>query len=182
MYSQSQNRRRLLIAALALLFAAPILIALVLRVGGWQPGATGNHGNLIEPPVRLPSGAVPADLRDRWLLVAHASSPCRGDCTELADKLLRVHRALGRDGRRVALLFSGPERLPAELRASPMAIVPESLRRAVEGELADPGPGSVRVIDPRGYLMMRYDPGFSGSDLLDDLERLLRYDHVGVKP
>lgn len=181
MNSQSQNRRRLLIAALAFLFAAPLLIALVLRVGGWQPGATGNHGILIEPPVRLPSGAVPADLRDRWVLVAHVSYSCRGDCMELADKLLRVRRALGRDGRRVALLLSGPERLPAELGASPLAIAPESLRRAVEGEVADPGPGSVEIIDPRGYLMMRYDPGFSSSDLLEDLERLLRYDHVGVQ-
>lgn len=162
---------------LALLFAAPLLIALVLRVSGWQPGATANHGSLIEPPVSLPAGALGDPLSGYWVLIA----PCRADCVELAERLARVRRALGKDSGRVRLLLSGPERPPGDPGAAPLAVAPDSLRRALRSADVSRTPGSVLLVDPRGFLVMRYAPGFQESGLLDDLERLLRYDRVGVQ-
>lgn len=181
MTPRPDTRGKRTVVLVVLLFAAPLLAALVLRVTGWEPGATGNHGELIEPPGELTAGAIPEALRDHWVLVGITGSACRTDCTALADSLLRVRRALGEDGDRVKLVLAGPERRPDFLRDAPLSIAPAALRDGlgtVELELAA---GSVIVIDPRGFVMMRYEPGFASSGLLDDLQRLLRYGRVGVQ-
>jgi hypothetical protein len=174
------NRRRVIIL-LAFLFAAPVLAALSMRVTGWQPGATGNHGRLVEPPARLPAEVFPGELRDHWVLVAVVPSRCRRDCAELAAELLRVRRGLGKEATRVKLVLSGPESLPGDLRGAPLVTAPVSFQNALGSADVAMETGAVLMIDPRGFLMMRYAPGFRSSGLLDDLERLLRYDRVGVQ-
>lgn len=175
------NRNRRVIILLAILFAAPLLAAVAMRITGWQPGATGNHGRLVEPPARLPAEAFPGELRGHWVLVAAVPSRCRRDCADLAGELLRVRRGLGKEAARVKLVLSGPEGLTGELRGAPLAAAPESLQSALGSTDVAMAPGTVLMIDPRGFLMMRYAPGFRSSGLLDDLERLLRYDRVGVQ-
>lgn len=181
MQNSFHNRNRRVIILLAFLFAAPLLAALSMRVTGWQPGATGNHGRLVEPAARLPAEVFPAELRGHWVLVAVAPTRCRRDCTDLASELLRLRRGLGKEATRVKLVLSGPERLPGELRGAPLVAAPVPLRNALGSTDAAMAPGAVLMIDPRGFLMMRYAPGFRSSGLLDDLERLLRYDRVGVQ-
>lgn len=181
MQNPFHNRNRRVIILLAFLFAAPLLAAVSMRVTGWQPGATGNHGRLVEPPARLPAEVLPGELHGHWVLVAVAPSRCRRDCADLAGELLRVRRGLGKEATRVRLVLSGPEVLPGELRGAPLVAAPVSLRRALGSTDVAMGPGTVLMIDPRGFLMMRYAPGFQSSGLLDDLERLLRYDRVGVQ-
>lgn len=175
------NRNRRVIILLAFLFAAPLLAALSMRVTGWQPGATGNHGRLIEPPARLPAEVFPGELHGHWVLVAMVPSHCRRDCADLAGELLRLRRGLGKEATRVKLVLSGPERLPGELRGAPLVAAPASLQNALGSTDVAMAPGTVLMVDPRGFLMMRYAPGFRTSGLLDDLERLLRYDRVGVQ-
>lgn len=181
MQNPFQNRRQRVIILLAFLFAAPLLAALSMRVTGWQPGTTGNHGRLVEPPVELPAEVFPRGLRGHWVLAAVVPSRCRPDCADLAGKLLRVRRGLGKDATRVKLVLSGPESLPVDLRGAPLVAAPASLRRALGSTDVAMAPGTVLMIDPRGFLMMRYAPEFRSSGLLDDLERLLRYDRVGVQ-
>lgn len=178
--SETHQRRSRVALLVALLFAAPLIAALALRMSGWQPAVTGNHGVLVEPPVALPPGAVPGPLRDHWVLVGVASSQC-GNCSGLVDDLMQVRRALGKDAARVKLVLSGPDRLPDARREAPLDIAPASLRRALRSANVAMGPGSLLVVDPRGFLMMRYAPGFRAAGLHDDLERLLRYDRVGVQ-
>lgn len=164
----------------ALLFAAPLLAALAMRVTGWEPDATGHHGDLVEPPAALPAGAVPEPLRDHWVLVGVATVPCRSDCAGMVDDLLRVSRALGKDAARVKLVLTGPDS-PGPRHGAPLDIAPAPLRRGLRSAGAAMVPGSVLVVDPRGFFMMRYAPGFRSAGLLEDLERLLRYNRVGVQ-
>lgn len=166
---------------LALLFAAPLIAALVLRLAGWQPGATGNHGELIEPAVELPAGAVPESLRGHWLLVGMAPPDCREECESLVRDLLGVRKALGKDGHRIRLVLSGTDSVPDGINAGLFVPAPPSLRDALESLETAPRPGGVLLIDPRGFLVLRYAPDFRAGGLLDDLERLLRYTRVGVQ-
>lgn len=175
------NRGKRTIVLVALLFAAPLLVALAMRVTGWEPAATGNHGELVEPPVELATGTVPGSLRDHWLVVGFARPDCRSECIALADSLRRVQRALGEDGDRVKLVLAGPERRPEVLREVPLGMAPATLRDGLGIMRLDLAAGSVIVIDPRGFVMMRYAPGFASSGLLDDLQRLVRYGRVGVQ-
>lgn len=175
------KRRNRTVILVALLFAAPLLAALAMRITGWEPEFVGNHGVLVEPPVQLPSGAIPEPWHDYWVLVANTSPGCQADCAGMVDDLLRVRRALGKDGDRVRLVLNGPDQVPDKLRRAPLEATPASLRRDLGSADVAMVPGSLLVIDPRGFLMMRYAPGFRADGLLEDLERLLRYNRVGVQ-
>lgn len=181
MNTGSHKRRNRTFMLVALLFVAPLLVALAMRIIGWEPGGMGNHGELVEPPVPLPSGAMPEPWHGHWVLVANTSPLCQADCAGLVDDLLRVRRALGTDGDRVRLVLNGPDQVPDSLRKAPLETAPVSLRRYLRSENVGMAPGSLLVIDPRGFLMMRYAPGFRAGGLLEDLERLLRYSRVGVQ-
>ncbi len=146
------NRQRRKVILLALLFAAPLIAALALRLTGWQPGATGNHGDLVEPAVELPAGAVPDTLRGHWLLVGLVPSDCREECDSLVQDLLRVRQALGKDGHRIRLVLAGPDSVPGDINAAPLYPAPPSMRSA----FAESGSAAGRRAGDRS-------PGFPGA-------------------
>ena len=49
------NRSRLFLIAIVLVFAAPLVVALLLNLSGWRPATTRNYGVLVEPPVDIGS-------------------------------------------------------------------------------------------------------------------------------
>lgn len=172
--------RRGVILLLVLLFSAPVLTAIVLRVAGWSPSETDNHGVLLAPPAALAVGDGNG-LAGHWLLVFAPARPCESACVEDFDALARVHRTLGRNAHRVVLAHAGPVGEAAGKHASR-----DVSDAAWLDELAGAAPGGLRanaayLVDPRGYLIMWYPPGFEASGLLDDLEKLLRYSRVGVQ-
>lgn len=152
---------------LMILFLAPILVAMWLRFGAneWQP-VTGNHGQLIQPPVSLRSLEKVEAQRGYWLIMQLQPRRCERACQVLTDALRRVQVALGKDSHRVHTL---PVRV-----GSPLGQTLEAKASGVE-------PGTVLLVDPRGFLMMRYAFGFDPNGLLKDLERVLRYSQVGVQ-
>src|ERR1041385_4627190 len=83
------NRSRLMLVAIVLVFAAPLIAALLLTRGGWRPEKTRNYGTLLQPPIDV--SAVPValagggtlDRRDRqwhWSLLAFSSGECGEPC------------------------------------------------------------------------------------------------------
>jgi len=173
--------RKLTTLLLVVLFAAPVLAAMVLRVTGWSPSATSNHGELVRPPVPVtwPAGVADA-ASDHWVLLAVAPSTCGQSCIDLVDELVHVHVALGRDEHRVTLMLAGPDELPGLMRDAPVNLAGRALLEQLPDSVPAT-PGTVLVVDPRRFLMMRYPPGFDAKGLLDDMERLLRYSRVGVQ-
>lgn len=152
---------------IAVLFAVPIMLAMWLRFGatGWQPDTT-NHGELIEPPIALEAVRDDARYAGYWLVLRIAPAVCNEDCADLKATLARLRVALGEDQHRVKFV----------------AVKPDSpLRNALERYREDLPAGEVLLVDPRGFLMMRYVAGFDVNGLLEDLQRLLRYARVGVQ-
>ena len=177
-----QRRARRVLLVVALLFAAPLLAALGLRAVGWMPERTRNLGNLIDPPVALAS-AAPASAGGQsldwtvaergWNVLAFPEVPCAADCATLFDALHRVWLTQGRHADRVRVLW--PARLPAQGQTYPalleVAITP-ALAQALPATLR--APGSVVLVDSRGFAALHYPPGFDPSDLRRDLARLLK--------
>lgn len=163
--SRPHGRRTLVL--ITLLFMAPILLAMWLRFGAgdWQP-ATGNHGALIQPPVPAQALEEIAHGEGYWLMLQLVPHSCTADCAALSDAMRRIRVALGADTHRVKWLRVAPG---------------SSLRRVLEDNALTAQSGAVFLADPRGFLIMRYEPGFDPNGLLDDLERLLRYGKVGVQ-
>ena len=109
-----RSRRQLYLIALA--FAAPLLIAMLLRGLGWQPIASRNHGNLVEPPFDISAIALTRPdgsayewrpLEARFHLLVRQEGDCDTGCARFADMLHRVWAAQGRQAERLDVLWLG---------------------------------------------------------------------------
>ncbi len=86
-------KQRFIILILAILFAAPGLLALVLfKHPQWLSLSTTNQGELLQPPVRLAKFA-----KKHWHLVLWYPAECGQTCRALQDKLAAIRLALGRN-------------------------------------------------------------------------------------
>ncbi|HET6604671.1 MAG TPA: hypothetical protein VFG21_10780 [Xanthomonadaceae bacterium] len=183
MNRQAAGRRKLVLVAG--LFALPLLAALALRLGGWAPSLTRNHGQLLAPPVALDDLALqqadgspyhwrPAERIFRVAVLAPEG--CAGDCAARLDLLERVWQAQGRHADQFEVLWFGV--LPTGAEAFP-GLVPMAGSRAglaaVRDRLPYPaGAAALYVVDPRGFLILAYPPGFDPNGLRKDLARMLK--------
>lgn len=175
-----RGRGRLLLVAA--LFAAPILVALLLRAVGWHPSGLRNSGTLVDPPVALADvpPRTPAGQRLDWSagergfnLLVLAPTPCGAECAALYDLLHRVWLAQGRHADRVRVLWSGamPEGAPGYPALQPVQLPAALVQRLPERPAGAP---AVDVVDGRGFLALHYAAGFDPSGLRKDLGRLLK--------
>jgi hypothetical protein len=175
----SQRRARLTLLLVAAAFLTPFALALVLRFGGWQPNQTRNVGELLQPP--LPLHAVRAQRADsgqawtfvnteqQWTLLAQLPVHCDPACRSALEVLPKVRTALARHAPRLHPFVldaeGGPQPFPT-LRLG--GDVPQLL---AERPLAGV---QVWLVDPHGFLVLRYREGFDPSGLRKDLSRLIR--------
>lgn len=177
-----KGRRRMLLLVAAL-FAAPLVVAMLLQAAGWHPMQTRNAGTLVDPPVALADAPVRDmagtplawEVGERgWNMLVLAPAACAGDCAALYDQLHRVWLTQGRHADRVRVLWSGP--LP-QGAAPYAALVPVQAGDDLLARLphaADATPVPLYLVDGRGFLALRYAPGFDPSGLRKDLSRLLK--------
>lgn len=176
----ARTRSRLVLLLIAAMFIAPFGAALYLYYTGWQPPHTKNFGEMLHPA---------RDLRDvrftradgsrfewrhedhTWRVLVAPPADCGTACEELADKLRRIWVGLGNHASSVQVMWIGPAphegfRSLLQLRADPSfaARLPDTAR-------VDAIP--VYVVDPSGYLILRYAPGFNPRDLRRDLTQLV---------
>jgi cytochrome oxidase Cu insertion factor (SCO1/SenC/PrrC family) len=190
---------------LGLLFVAPVFVAWFMHMSaehGWRPTDTTNKGVLIEPPraLNLPAGVADAAGEPlsrrfpgrKWTLVYIGDAACALACRKKLDAMGQVRIALGENMRRVQRLFlvtgdaddggfrrltaDYPDMLAARLSAEQAAELTPAF--AVDGA-PGPGAGTLYLVDPLGNLMMYYRPDADPRDVIQDLQRLLKYSHIG---
>lgn len=183
MTATTRPQQKLLL--IAFLFLTPFLAAVVMRFGGWQPTSTRNFGELLAPPLSMQavaakrSDATPwpwVNTERHWTLLVQLPESCNGACLAAAGVLPNVRQALGRHvGKLHPFTAIGTA---ADTEATADAGLFPSLR--LEGELPLPlaqAPATmpqVWLIDPHGYLVMRYPEGFDPNGLRRDLSRLIK--------
>ena len=186
-----QRRARLALLGLFSLFFLPLVAALVLNVAapGWLPFGRVNRGELVQPPQPVAVDDVQAldgtafgpDGEAVWQIVYVGSSPCDEACAMALAKMRQARLALGKDAGRVARWWLMTGQADARSVSDARAQHP-GLRLGVvaAGSVLVPGqPGSVRLVDPAGLLVLRYPPEASASAILKDLKRLLRISTQG---
>ena len=94
--------------------------------------------------------------------------------TTLASRIGVVRQLFGRDAGDVDVLWLGE--LPATAaRANGFhALRDDPALRAALPRANDPAGVPVYVVDPNGFVILRYAPGFDPSHLRQDLSRLLK--------
>ncbi|RPE75955.1 hypothetical protein [Vulcaniibacterium tengchongense] len=183
-----RNRNRLLLIGLFALFFGSMALAGLLRFSGWRPAGMKNHGELLEPPGDLrqvtPQLADGGDYRwepaaRRWRIAVMPPADCGAACAELARELDVVWQLFGKDADDVHVLWicGEPGCLPpagAPRPGSLRVLRPSAALRAGLPRADDPRGVPAYVIDPYGFVILRYPPGFDPAGLRADVARLLK--------
>jgi len=184
------RRNRGALIAILVLFLGSMLVAGLLRFSGWQPQGSKSHGTVLSPPVDL-RGQPPQLLEGgsyawnpdarTWRVLIAPPPDCADACVRAADDFDKVWRLMGRNAERLDILWLCADTacdVPAPLagdrslrRLAPDASLRERLPGIHEGDVA-----AVRVylVDPNGFLMMRYAPGADVGGVRADVAKLLK--------
>lgn len=179
----SGRRGRGKLIGLFALFFGTLLVAGILRFSGWQPAGHRNHGEMLSPPVDLRTHAprqadgTPYAWNPQariWRVVLAPAPDCAAACVALAADIDHAWRMLGHNADQVEVLWLGPP--PAGLPAMPALRVLQAdpALRAALPRVDDPRGTPVYVIDPNGFVILRYAPGFDAGGLRQDLAKLLK--------
>lgn len=184
------RRNRTALLAIAALFFGSMLIAGVLRFSGWQPQGSKSHGTLLDPPVDLRE--TPPTLLDgeayawnpdarTWRILLVPPASCGDACARASVDYDKVWRLMGRNADRVDVLWLCTD---ATCEVPPPLAQDRSLRRlAPDPALRARLPGAdesgtggfpVYLVDPNGFLMMRYPPGADVGGVRADVAKLLK--------
>ena len=184
---QAQRRNRMMLLAIFAVFFGSLFLAGVLRFSGWRPAGTKAHGEMLQPPGDL-RAVVPklADGSDYawnprarlWRIALAPPADCIEACIKLAHDLDTVWQLTGKDADHVHVLWIGtpPPAMPRDAALRVLQSSP-ALRTGlprVDENASNGGGVPVYVIDPNGFVILRYAPGFDPAGLRADLSRLLK--------
>ncbi|MGD8265218.1 MAG: hypothetical protein PVH09_01545 [Chromatiales bacterium] len=193
----TRQQKTLLITALV--FAAPLLLAILLfmRPELVQLG-TKNNGILVKPARPLDALVIsvagqPGDkslLEGKWTWASFIEGPCGPACAEQLYKSRQVRLALGKDmdkGQRLLVQVGAPVALdPQLLEAHPDLIIANAEKDSdwlsqfhLDGDSIETA--NIFLVDPLGNLMMYYPPEIEGPKILKDIQRLVRVSWIKPK-
>jgi len=159
---------------------APLLLAWLMSQTGWGiPSATKNHGDLVQPALKVPQSL--SMLHDgRWGLM-YLSDSCDQVCEKQLILMQQVHKALGKEFSRLQSLWIKEE--GHELFPSKVDLMPEldsgSIITWFKKNKLPTFDHSIWLIDPGGNLVLRYSQDTRGKDMLQDIRWLLKVSRIG---
>lgn len=191
----SQTRSRTKLILLILMFLLPV-------VGSWyliyftdyaREGKGAEHGDLIKPPRQLDDveltwvsrGSTRQEpLYGKWSMLFFVDGSCAASCDENLYRLQQIRLATGREMQRVqriAIIDGGEsiqfsdnlsKNFPGQLYVSRKDLGKKFMQQFKDQNIEDQD--TIFLIDPRGFLMMRYPGDTDPSGIIRDLSRLLR--------
>lgn len=198
-----QTRARISLLLIIALFVSPVVLAWLLFFvfPQWVPTATSNHGDLIKPVRVLPgfelqslTGEVIDEkaLQGKWTFIYLHKGACDHDCVQQLYKVRQVRLTQGKNMPRLQRLMlwqaegvdgSHRHELVAHFPGQITALVPAGESSLLDVFAVDSGAPleqeRLYLVDPRGNLMMLYEPGSEPRGIVKDLERLLKYSGMG---
>ena len=180
-----RNRNRWLLLLVFAMFAAPVLVALLMHAVGWRPAAMRNHGELVQPPVDMTGSRVYLehdalwswrdDESGAWTLMVQVPAVCDAACWDRVATLPRMRLALGRHAPRLRLLLL--DRIPPQERRASLAPMQFGAAVSLTPGAAWPEPlagPAAALVHPQGLLVLRYAPGFEVRGIHRDFKRLIK--------
>lgn len=177
---------RIKLVLIMLVFAAPIVAAMLFTVSGWQPSGKGN-GLPISPQrnfateqlqVRLADGSAYPWRADtpRLTLLALAGPGCARQCLETLTKMAAARVTLNNNVQRLRLLFLGTP--PADADSNGMKNYWQ-FGTDVAGKLAAYVPATADsvtglLVESDGTALALYPAGFDPSGLRKDLQKVIK--------
>lgn len=182
-----RRRNRALLLAIVAIFLGSAIVAGGLRFSGWRPAGLKNHGELLQPPVdlraqspRLAGGGTYAwePATRRWRILVAPPVDCGASCVALSRDLDVVWQLFGRNADHVDILWLGAPPAGVVRDAGFRQLAPDPALRAqlprVDGAPGERAGVPVYVVDPNGFVILRFAPGFDAGHLRQDMARLLK--------
>jgi hypothetical protein len=178
-----RRRNRTMLIVIAVLFLGSFLVAGLLRFSGWRPAQMKNKGELLQPygdlrtvtPVLENGSAYVWNPGARtWRIAVAPPRDCGARCVTLAEQLDLVWQLFGRNADHVELLWVGAPPAEAKRNSATRVFRADPALRSRLPRVDDPAGVPVYVIDPNGFVVLRYAPGFDPADLRTDVARLLK--------
>ena len=119
---------------------------------------TTQNGILFSPPREAKELTTDRAFEGKWQLIYLSPSACKTNCQTAIQELHHIHQALGKDQPRVIL-----------------RIVP---RQAVKQSLPDLKSDEIIILDPKGWLVLKYSNEQDKKGILRDFRQLLRLSHA----
>ncbi len=180
------RRNRLLLLAIFAIFIGTMLVAGALRFSGWRPEGMKNKGELLQPygdlraytPTLAEGGAYRWKDEPRiWRIVAmprDCDAARAAECARLLADFDKVWRLMTKDADRVHVLWAGAVPTGVVMPAEVRVLRADDGLRAGLPRWDDAGGDAAWLVDPNGFVVLRYAPGFDPGDLRSDLARLLK--------
>jgi len=145
------------------------------------------NGSLIHPVIEV--GAIEAiaigdetkqKLFGKWTLTGFVSTGCDADCEKLLYTLRQTRLALGKNLDKVGrlVLTDSDEVLgyEEEYRGQKVVNDPEEYGRLINKfrEIESFDANEIYLIDPYGFIIMRYDRSMNPKGIIKDVERLIK--------
>ncbi len=196
---------KLVLVLLFLAVATPMLAAYwIFFTGQGIPSNTINKGTLLSPATTVlslpihtsqhhdnqthnnhPQASTWANQK-HWQILTVAEIPCAEVCLQQLYTARQVHIRLAKEAHRIerylVLIQQQPNfhQIPNQAiedsGLSVVSVTPSAWQQQFSGASLTPNEHIV-VVDQDGFAMMTYDANNSGSDLLDDLTRLLKFSY-----
>lgn len=181
---QAHSKNKFSIIALALLFLAPVIIAIVMNSNliNYSPESFKNNGEFIQPPIKITDKQSLKKYEEFWTVVYNHTGDCNDYCLKMLDTLYRIRLTKGHKMKAVKLLVLHPESssviIPEQYTSIEQQVYTqtESLHNVLEklsNQSFKNGRG-LYLLAPEGFLMMSYPIDFEPRDVIKDLGLLLR--------
>ena len=180
----ARNRNRWMLLGVVAVFVVPMLIAFALNFIGWEPKGTKAYGTLINPPRQVEG--VPVTLTGgenlvwrnpqwQWTLLALPGANCAQQCRGALADLVRMRATLGRNAERLRLVYLGPSLSPDALAALvPLQAGGDDTNAFADLRAKGDDTLALALVDPGGFLMMRYTEGYDLGGVRRDLPKVVK--------
>jgi len=184
---KDQKRGRRMFMFMFILFFGPFLLAVLAKNFAWFSGKdTVNYGTFIDPAVQLNDqnyGLVNKDLsvqlRVRWSMLFFIPKNCDEECKKGVRELEAVHLLLNRDIQRVQLLTINESELELSEYTKSLGTQAQVNNLIDEFKAAKQNIEGAYIIDPKGFLVLKYPINADPKKMQKDLKRLLKYSRIG---
>lgn len=183
-----RRRGRLMLLAIVAVFLVPMLLAGILRFTNHYPDARRQKGELLDPPGDLRAitpkllngiGYAWNPVDRRWRILVPVPADCKDECRRVARDVDTVWQLTGREEERVDVLWwcmaPGCDWPPGIHRPTTLKrLAPDAAARAKLPKVDAAAGIPVYVVDPNGFVVLRYAPGSDLAGVRTDLSRLLK--------
>ena len=181
---------RVQMLVIASVFFGPLAVATWMYYGGaLQPVGRTNHGSLLEPIIsvveRLPESSIEELGDGYWVLVYSNTGECAEACKDSLYTLRQSRKMIGKEMDRLKRLFLHGDSSPdtvflADEHAGLITLRDNELSTLLNNKKpAALSAGGYFLMDPLGNLVMYFEPDIDPSDMVEDIQHLLKLSRIG---